>query len=208
MCVLYWWWWWCTMTGGATDLVRLPGSEGPVDSAIFQGDVFFKWFWDHKHPAGCGIARVGASTCWKKWQPFQCFVAFWSGKKCSQKRSFFLDFATLTAQISDLFCLATFIDHCACRPHWLVIWWVIILTIWKIAIIPSISNNDQHMKLEGDFYHHWDELYRYRGERHYQQKYDNHYKLLWCTPQNRKREHTIYVDIPTPPDPIPTPWSA
>ena len=139
----------------------------------------------HKHPAGCGIARVGASTCWKKWQPFQCFVAFWSGKKCSQKRSFFLDFATLTAQISDLFCLATFIDHCACRPHWLVIWWVIILTIWKIAIIPSISNNDQHMKLEGDFYHHWDELYRYRGERHYQQKYDNHYKLLWCTPQNR-----------------------
>ena len=138
-----------------------------------------------KHPAGCGIARVGASTCWKKWQPFQCFVAFWSGKKCSQKRSFFLDFATLTAQISDLFCLATFIDHCACRPHWLVIWWVIILTIWKIAIIPSISNNDQHMKLEGDFYHHWDELYRYRGERHYQQKYDNHYKLLWCTPQNR-----------------------
>ena len=139
-----------------------------------------------KHPAGCGIARVGASTCWKKWQPFQCFVAFWSGKKCSQKRSFFLDFATLTAQISDLFCLATFIDHCACRPHWLVIWWIIILTIWKIAIIPSISNNDdQHMKLEGDFYHHWDELYRYRGERHYQQKYDNHYKLLWCTPQNR-----------------------
>ena len=138
-----------------------------------------------KHPAGCGIARVGASTCWKKWQPFQCFVAFWSGKKCSQKRSFFLDFATLTAQISDLFCLATFIDHCACRPHWLVIWWVIILTIWKIAIIPSISNNDQHMKLEGDFYHHWDELYRYRGERHYQQKYGNHYKLLWCTPQNR-----------------------
>ena len=55
-------------------------------------------------------------TCWKKWQPFQCFVAFWSGKKCSQKRSFFFDFATLTAQISDLFCLATFIDHCACRP--------------------------------------------------------------------------------------------
>ena len=34
------------------------------------------------------------------------------------------------------------------------------------------------MKLEGDFYHHWDELYRYRGERQYQQKYDNHYKLL------------------------------
>ena len=70
----------------------------------------------HIQPAGCGIARVGASTCWKKWRPFQCFVAFWSGKKCSQKRSFFLDFATLTAQISDLFCLATFIDHCACRP--------------------------------------------------------------------------------------------
>ena len=68
------------------------------------------------YTCGCGIARVGASTCLKKWQPFQCFVAFWSGKKCSQKRSFFLDFATLTAQISDLFCLATFIDHCACRP--------------------------------------------------------------------------------------------
>ena len=26
----------CTMTGGATDLVRLPGSEGPVDSAIVK----------------------------------------------------------------------------------------------------------------------------------------------------------------------------
>ena len=24
------------MTGGATDLVRLPGSEGPVDSAIVK----------------------------------------------------------------------------------------------------------------------------------------------------------------------------
>ena len=121
----------------------------------------------------------------KKMTTLSVFRGLLIRKKCSQKRSFFLDFATLTAQISDLFCLATFIDHCACRPHWLVIWWVIILTIWKIAIIPSISNNDQHMKLEGDFYHHWDELYRYRGERHYQQKYDNHYKLLWCTPQNR-----------------------
>ena len=59
----WWWWWWLIFRCAHTHILE-------------------------KHPAGCGIARVGASTCWKKWQPFQCFVAFWSAKNVPKKCHF------------------------------------------------------------------------------------------------------------------------
>ena len=66
------------------------------------------------YPAGCGIARVGASPLSKNDNPFS--VSWPSQSIFFFFKSFFLRLATLPHKIRTCFCLASFSDHCACRP--------------------------------------------------------------------------------------------
>ena len=70
--------------------------------------------WHHIHPAGCGIARVGTSPWSKNDNSFS--VSLPSQSCFFFLMSFFLRLATLPHEIRTFFCLASFSDHCACRP--------------------------------------------------------------------------------------------